>query len=90
LLQEDAVKMSTIILSSSRGLSASEVATGAADDTRLGRVWTFARARLDAIGSAGRLLALNDRLLRDAGMNRADLEYEALFWSPGSAPRRDC
>jgi uncharacterized protein YjiS (DUF1127 family) len=38
------------------------------------------KQRSDAEQGTRRLLALNDSLLRDAGMNRADLEYEALCW----------
>jgi uncharacterized protein YjiS (DUF1127 family) len=45
----------------------------------LGGAWTTARDWMSAFGERRRLLSLNDRLLRDIGENRAQLEYESLF-----------
>jgi hypothetical protein len=55
-----------------------------------GRSLAVLRGRL-AVGAPGRLLELNDRMLRDVGVERIDLEYEAAYWPiwrPDSA-RRD-
>ena len=62
-----------------------DVVAGAplASMTRLRRAWAVARGRLEAIGVSVRLLELNDHLLKDAGLNRADIEYEAMLWGFG-------
>jgi uncharacterized protein YjiS (DUF1127 family) len=65
-------------------------------ETRFARpnVWQAARSRLVALADwlrshpASRpesMLRLNDRLLRDVGVSRADLEAEAAYW-PFGAP----
>jgi uncharacterized protein YjiS (DUF1127 family) len=51
--------------------------------TWLSRAWTILREARDYSRGCNSLLRLNDRLLRDIGQTRDDLEFEAMFW-----PRR--
>jgi uncharacterized protein YjiS (DUF1127 family) len=50
---------------------------------RLARAWTMLQEARDYSRGYNSLRRLNDRLLRDIGQTRDDLEYEAMFW-----PRR--
>jgi uncharacterized protein YjiS (DUF1127 family) len=84
--EESTIMITINMLRSSSGYTATTVAAVNTAAAWLDGAWTSARHRLSAIGVARRALSLSDRLLRDIGENRAELEYEALFW-PIRPPR---
>jgi uncharacterized protein YjiS (DUF1127 family) len=53
---------------------------GVAAVSLLDRLRAAVRSHTYKAGNPKRLLKLNDRLLRDIGLTRTELEYEALFW----------
>jgi uncharacterized protein YjiS (DUF1127 family) len=78
------------VLSLRRNASTGPV-SGRAPALSPSRAWTAVREWLAMRGRAERLPDLNDFLLRDIGLSRADLAHDALFWPiwrPRSA-RRD-
>lgn len=45
-----------------------------------GRAWAMLRERFSVANNPYRVLELNDHILRDIGVKRVNLEYEASFW----------